>query len=159
MNPKLINLEEKKLVGLKLGMSFEQYQVAGLWRTFMPRRNEIVHSISEDMISMAVYPKAFFDKFNPSVSFVKWAAIEVKDLDTIPDGMESFVIPAGLYAVFHYRGLNTDHSVYDYIFGTWIPASEFQVDDRPHFEVLGAKYKNNDPNSEEEIWIPVRPKN
>jgi predicted transcriptional regulator YdeE len=29
-------------------------------------------------------------------------------------------------------------------------------DDRPHFEVLGKNYKNNDPVSEEEIWIPVR---
>jgi len=23
---------------------------------------------------------------------------------------------------------------------------------------LGDKYKNNDPNSEEEIWIPIKPK-
>lgn len=28
-----------------------------------------------------------------------------------------------------------------------------RVDDRPHFEVLGGKYQNNSPNSEEEIWI------
>jgi hypothetical protein len=28
----------------------------------------------------------------------------------------------------------------------------------PHFEVLGDKYKNNDPSSEEEVWIPIKPK-
>ena len=27
-----------------------------------------------------------------------------------------------------------------------------------HFEVLGKNYKNNDPNSEEEIWIPIMDK-
>jgi len=32
------------------------------------------------------------------------------------------------------------------------------LDDRPHFEVLGDKYKNADPDSEEEIWIPIRTK-
>ncbi|MEP1984886.1 MAG: GyrI-like domain-containing protein, partial [Maribacter dokdonensis] len=40
----------------------------------------------------------------------------------------------------------------------WIPNSEYQLDGRPHFEVLGAKYKNNDPNSEEEVWIPIKAK-
>jgi AraC family transcriptional regulator len=29
---------------------------------------------------------------------------------------------------------------------------------RPHMELLGEKYRNNDPHSEEEIWIPIEPK-
>jgi predicted transcriptional regulator YdeE len=36
--------------------------------------------------------------------------------------------------------------------------TEKKIDNRPHFEVLGDKYKNNDPSSEEEIWIPIRKK-
>lgn len=39
---------------------------------------------------------------------------------------------------------------------TWLPASDYNLDNRPHFEVLGEKYKNNDPTSEEEIWIPIK---
>jgi AraC family transcriptional regulator len=31
-------------------------------------------------------------------------------------------------------------------------------DDRPHFEILGDKYKNDHPDSEEEIWILCREK-
>jgi AraC family transcriptional regulator len=31
------------------------------------------------------------------------------------------------------------------------------LDQRPHVEVMGEKYKNNDPDSEEEIWIPIKP--
>ena len=41
-------------------------------------------------------------------------------------------------------------------FETWLPAYGFVLANRPHFEVLGAKYKNNDPASEEEIWIPIQ---
>jgi AraC family transcriptional regulator len=35
--------------------------------------------------------------------------------------------------------------------------SAFLLDDRPHFAVMGAKYKSEDPSSEEEIWIPIKP--
>jgi AraC family transcriptional regulator len=64
----------------------------------------------------------------------------------------------GLYAVFNYKGSNMDHSIFEYIFRSWLPDSEYYLDNRPHFEVLGDKYKNNDPSSEEEIWIPIKPK-
>ena len=70
--------------------------------------------------------------------------------------MEALILPSGLYAVFHYKGSSSDNSIYQYIFGTWIPNSDYDLDDRPHFEVLGDRYKNNDPNSEEEIWIPIK---
>jgi AraC family transcriptional regulator len=36
-----------------------------------------------------------------------------------------------------------------------MPTSKFKIDDRPHFEVLGKKYRNDDKDSEEEIWIPI----
>lgn len=48
-------------------------------------------------------------------------------------------------------------SLAEYIYGSWLPNStEYARDNRPHFEILGEKYKNNDPESEEEIWIPVK---
>ena len=70
--------------------------------------------------------------------------------------MESFLLKKGLYAVFNYKGLSSDNSIFQYIFSKWIPESNYLLDDRPHFEILGVKYKNNDPNSEEEIWIPIK---
>ncbi|MGZ3924881.1 MAG: GyrI-like domain-containing protein, partial [Flavisolibacter sp.] len=76
-----------------------------------------------------------------------------------PEGMESFVLEGGLYSVFDYQGLNTDNKIFIYIFKDWLPYSEYELDDRPQFEVLGEKYKNNDPDSQEEIWIPVKLKN
>ena len=64
-----------------------------------------------------------------------------------------------MYAVFEYKGLNTDTKIFEFIFGIWLPSSKYNMDNRPHFEILGEKYKNNDPNSEEEIWIPIKLKN
>jgi AraC family transcriptional regulator len=72
--------------------------------------------------------------------------------------MEMFILQGGLYAVFDYKGLNTDNSIFQYILGIWLPVSDYVLDNRPHFEVLCDKYKNNDPISEEEIWIPIKTK-
>ncbi len=34
--------------------------------------------------------------------------------------------------------------------------SGYEMDTRPHFEILGAQYKNNDPDSEEDIYVPIK---
>ena len=137
-------------------MSLANYHVGALWGRFMPRRKEIAGTISSDLISMAVYGPNHFLNFDPCREFEKWAACEVKSFDSLPAEMETFIIPEGLYAVFHYKGLNTDFGIYDYIFKSWLPDSGYQLDERPHFEILGEKYRNNDMNSEEEIWIPIK---
>jgi AraC family transcriptional regulator len=75
----------------------------------------------------------------------------------VPDGMETLTAPGGLYAVFLYQGpANAAPETYQYIFGTWLPTSDYALDNRPHFAVMGEKYKNNDPSSEEELWIPIK---
>ena len=80
------------------------------------------------------------------------------DFDQIPEGMDRFTLEAGQYAVFSYKGSSAGNSVFQYIFTTWLPNSDYLLDDRPHFDVLEEKTKLNDPNSEEELWIPVKGK-
>jgi len=156
MTPRIEKSGEKKLIGNRLTMSFAANKTAELWKSFMPRRQEIVNNVTSDLISMQIYSPGHFSDFKPGNEFEKWATVEVTDLETVPMGMEIFILPAGLYAVFNYKGLSSDPAIFQFIFGTWLPASEYHLDERPHFEVLGTKYKNNDPNSEEEIWIPVK---
>jgi len=158
MTPKIVTATEKKLIGKRLIMSFSDYKVGELWRNFMPRRKEINNNLSNDLISMTVYKPTHFTNFSPSNEFEKWSAAEVSNFDNVPSEMETFILSGGLYAVFDYKGLNTDDSIYRYIYGEWIPNSEYDLDDRPHFEILGEKYKNGDPTSEEEIWIPIKGK-
>lgn len=104
---------------------------------------------------MQIYGISYFKELKPESEFEKWATVEVSDFENVPDNMETFLLREGLYAVFDYKGSSSDGSIYEYIFWQWLPNSPYQIDDRPHFEVLGKKYKNNDPSSEEEIWIPI----
>ena len=156
MNPRIEELTQKKLIGQSLSMSLHQNRTAQLWGKFAPRIREIQNRTSDDKISLQVYPPLYYQKFNPSKEFEKWAAVEVNDLEHIPNEMKSFLLEKGLYAVFDYKGSSNDSSIFEYIFYEWMPNSKYVVDERPHFEVLGSKYKNNDPDSEEEIWIPIR---
>ena len=139
-------------------MSFAANKTGQLWGSFMPRRKEITNPVNSDLCSLQIYERGYFDKFDPTREFEKWALVEVTDSSEVPDGMEAFICPGGKYAVFLYKGSSNDNSVFQYILSTWLPASPCRLDDRPHFEVLGEKYQNGDPESEEEIWIPIRPK-
>ena len=158
MEPKIIDLTEKKLIGMNLEMSLVQNKTGALWGSFVPRIKEIENRVSTDKISLQVYPELYYQNFKPINTFEKWAAVEVDNYDKIPNGMKPFVLKKGRYAVFFNKGSSADTSIYQYIFSEWIPNSIYRIDNRPHFEVLGEKYRNNNPNSEEEIWIPIAEK-
>lgn len=150
-------LDEKKLIGKSMSMSFADNKTADLWGSFMPRRKEIQNNIGTNLYSMQIYGSSFFDDFDPTAVFEKWAAVEVTDYDTVPNEMETTTLPGGRYVVFLYRGSSSEAAkAFEYIFGTWIPKSDYVIDQRPHFEILGEQYKNADANSAEEIWIPIK---
>lgn len=157
MIPVIKTISAKKLIGFNLNMSFIDNKTAELWRGFMPRRKEIANTISNDMYSLQVYNENFFSQFNPAAEFKKWALIEVADFNTVPEGMETFDLEGGMYAVFYYKGNPANAArVFGYIMKEWLPQSGYVLDNRPHFEVLGEKYKNGSDESEEEIWIPIK---
>ena len=155
--PEIRILSEKKLTGLNMPMTLATNKTGELWRSFMPRRKEIKNVVGSDLYSMQIYDEFYFNNFDPALPFVKWATLEVNSFDELPAGMDAYILPGGLYAVFLYKGDATKAAeTFSYIFGVWLPGSKYMLDHRPHFELLGEKYKNGDPDSEEEIWIPVK---
>ena len=157
MEPRIEILPETRLIGNRMTMSLSNNKTGELWRSFMPRRREIQNHLTSELISMQVYDQ-LVEPGNLNQQFEKWAAIEVPDFSIVPPGMETCVLPGGLYAVFSYQGSSTDTRIFQHIFGVWLPSSTYVLDSRPHFERLGEKYKNADPDSEEEIWIPIKSK-
>jgi AraC family transcriptional regulator len=154
--PTILTIPPKKFIGQRLKMSFANNQTFRLWNTFMLRRNEITNAVHSNLYNIQMYSERFFQNFNPTAEFEKWAAVEVDDFTILPEGMEALTITGGQYAVFNYKGTGeVADEVYGYIFQEWLPKSGYKLAVRPHFEVLGKKYRHGDPNSEEEIWIPV----
>lgn len=157
--PKIRSLSPKKLVGISTTMSLVHNTTGELWRNFMMRRSQIENKVDKYLYSLQNYSPSYFERFSPTNTFEKWAAVEVNNFDQIPDGMSGLELTGGLYAVFLYQGASSEGAkVFHYIFNVWLPQSGYLLDNRLHFELLGEKFKNNDPSSEEEFWIPVRAK-
>ncbi len=174
--PRIEERAPGQFIGISMEMSLMEDKTGLLWRSFMPRRHEVMHRANTDLVSLQVYPKGYFAEFNPMCVFQKWALVEVesqrwpveeefghsnaekgeKDVRRagIPEGMKVFELVGGMYAVFVHQG--SDPAIFDYIYGEWLPSSDFELDDRPHFEVLDSKYRHSDPEASEEIWIPIR---
>lgn len=157
MTPKIVTISAKKLIGYSVKMSLADNKTQEVWKKFMPRLKEITNAVSADLFSLQQYPEDYFTNFTPFTEFTKWAAVEVKDFENIPDGFERLEIIGGKYAVFHHKG-NTEMfaKTAQYIYTEWLPNSGFQLNNRPHFEVLGDNYLGHEnPESEEEVWIPI----
>ena len=157
MEPSIETMPEKKFIGKRIRMSFSDNKTRELWHTFMPRRREIKNYIGLELYSIEVYEPLYFNNFNPGREFEKWAAIEVTDFANVPADMETLTTQQGPYAVFPHKGAaSMGPETYQYIFGTWLPHSDYILDNRPHFAIMVGKYKNEDPDSEEEVWIPIK---
>ena len=159
MDNRIETLDLKKLIGKSMQMSAEADRTAELWRNFMPDRHKIKNSVNDNLYSLQIYPPDYFLNFDWSSIFTKYAMCEVSSFDNLPEGMETLTLPGGLYVVFLYKGPASNGSrIFEYIFAEWLPASDYLIDSRPHFELLGENYSNSAADSEEEIWIPVKAK-
>jgi AraC family transcriptional regulator len=160
MQPQIIKTKAFSLAGLSMEMSIQHNKVKELWSSFIPilKKNNLLGI--QDLYSVEEYQGLdYFQEFNPEKTFKKWAAIKIKPESTFPDTFEPLQVPEGLYAVFSYKGKATEaNKFYHFIFNHWLPGSEYVLDTRPHFAIMGEKYKGERPDSEEDIWIPVKPK-
>jgi len=159
MQPRIELIPQKKLVGHVIEMSFSNNKTYELFSGFMPNRKQITNATCSNIYEVLEYEDSHFKKFNPSHPFKKWAALEVSEFEPIPESMETLNLNKGLYAVFHYKGLaNRFGAFMNSIFTEWLPQSNYELDHRPHFNLLGDKYKNNHPDSEEDVYIPIKKK-
>jgi AraC family transcriptional regulator len=159
--PRIVEIKEKLMVGHSITTNLAENATFSLWSKFRAQESAIKNKLNTDLFSVEVFsPDLKFNEFTPTTKFEKWAAVEVSDLDNVPEGMQTLTIEAGLYAVFiHHGPASTFPKTAQYIHGQWMPQSAYQLDQRPHFEIMTAEYKGpNDPDAEEEIWVPIKKK-
>jgi AraC family transcriptional regulator len=157
--PSIQNIPTKKLIGINIQTSLSEFNPSVVWQKFIPRLKEIENKVGSEKYSIQVYEQPFsYDSFNPNMKFEYWAAIEVNDINTIPDDMFSLEIPSGKYAVFLHKGnMSAFQKTLSYIYTKWLPSSGFIIDHRPYFERLDERYLGaNNPDSQEEVWVPIK---
>ncbi len=157
MKSRTVIIEPKILLGMSQRMTLSDNQTKSLWKRFMPRRGEVLNRATNDYVSMQVYDPAAGAWFLPTTVFEKWAVVEVRSCDSIPEGMRRYDLAGGEYAVFEHKGPASDYpDSIRFIFGQWLPESDYELDQREQFEILPEEYDPVDAEAEEEIWIPIR---
>lgn len=148
----------KKMIGFSIKTTMANDQTVKIWQQLMPRLKEIKNAVSADLFSLQIYNGETFEEFTPTTEFTKFALVEVKNYDFVPDGFEQFDLPAGNYAVFLHKGTGADFpKTTHYIYAEWLPSSQYTIDDRPHFAVMGDNYLGHEnPETEEEVWVPIQ---
>lgn len=155
---KIITIDSKKMIGFSTPTSLSNDQTAKIWQQLMSRRSEINHAKNSNLYSLQVYDFESFNSFSITTIFTKYALVEVDHFENIPNEFETFELPKGKYAVFLHKGTSAEFpKTAQYIFGEWLPKNNYELDNRPHFEILGDNYKGHqNPESEEEVWIPIK---
>ncbi len=158
LNPRIHQLKRTFLAGQCMQMSLVENRTFELWNGFQKQRKKIQDVSGKVLYSMQVYDhELYFAHFNPTTKFTKWAAVEVTTHEHLPEGLKPYILEGGLYAVFLYQGLPQGFGPFmQQILTEWMPASEYELDHREHFELLDDSYRRDDPDSKEEVWIPIR---
>ncbi len=159
MKSEIIEFEKLRLIGLKITTSLSEDKTFNLWNSFMKRRGEIKNRINDSYYSIQKYPENLdMDSFTPITIFEKWAAVAVSNINEIPEGMEVVEIDAGKFAKFIHFGTASDfYRTSQYIYGTWLPSSGFELRNAHHFEIMDSNYKGpDDPDSQEDVFIPIK---
>lgn len=111
--------------------------------------------MGSDLYSIQLFPPGI-QTLGKEDTFEKWAAVKVESPNLLPSGMETIALE-GTYARFVHEGpMTTFHLTLQSIFGIWLPSSGYQLDDRPHFEIMPDGYNRNDPQAKEFVFIPVK---
>ena len=162
IDPKIIKIESKNLIGMSVITTPSDQEATGqLWKSFMPHKDKIKNVSNDNLYSVQIFPKhTNFKDFNAETPFQKWAAVEVNEIESIPEGMKALNLPKGEYAIFIHHGPSRNFpKTAQYIFGMWLPNSIYEFDHRPQFEIMGSDYKgHDDEDSQEEVWIPIKRK-
>ena len=156
--PRIITTADIKLVGKRIQTSLAENKTADLWKSFHPLVRDIQQTTGSGLYSVQIFSDDLkFENFTPQTVFEKWAAVEVHNFNGQPEDLDTYVLPGGKYAVFIHKGLPSDFpKTSRYIHTEWLPNTFYELDNRPHFEIMTYDYDPTDPESEEEVWIPIR---
>ena len=123
-----------------------------LWFDFQHKVNQVRNRIGTD--AFGIYEEYF--ETEESIGFSYICSVEVSDFDSVPEGMISRIISEQMYAVFRHNGsLSFLPETLKYIWGSWLPKSNYKYDEKPDFELYSPGIQPEDPDHLLFLHIPV----
>lgn len=147
--PTVLNREAFTVVGPVYRGTNDNQEIPRLWRTLLPRFSEL-NNLVQTQVSYGVMG----NMNQESGEFDYLAGYEFAGGGKLPEGMETWSVPAQKYAVFP-ATLPTLMEVFGYINENWFPRSGYSRTGGPEFELYGEEFNPQDSNSVLYLYIPV----
>lgn len=164
MNPKIIPVPALTLLGLEArficAMSPEANNLAiipPLFKRFCSRWGELPPTL--DGFTYGACRCLPPDQRTREDELLYLVSVSVAPGSPVPPGMTTWQIPALTYAHFTHRGpVARLNETINYIFGAWLPRSDYQHAGSPELERYDERFGDGGEKSELDILIPVEPK-
>lgn len=155
-SPEILMMEEKRIAGIRGKVSLFDNQFPELWAQFLKNYEQLFRSSGSIGYSICETQETEYT-INGDVIFSAMVGSPVEDKESIPALAEK-TLKEGRYAVFTHRGtLENLYSTYRFIYGTWLPSTKEELDDREDFEVYEREVSSlNDQNNMVKIFIPIK---
>ncbi|WP_420588332.1 AraC family transcriptional regulator [Bacterioplanoides sp.] len=152
MEPEIVEQPAIKIVGIATQYDDGDLSLPKLWSAFRPYRDSIPNRVGSDFFG--IYE--CYEEDDDNTRFVYICSAQVENFDDVPDGLITRELDAQTYARFTHTGpIARLEDTLRYIWGSWLPKSDYQYADKPDFELLPAGFNDADPNNKIYLNIPV----
>ena len=167
MEPRIIEQTEMTIVGMVYyGNPFwdaeaapEQNEIGKLWTRFnayWESHPEALKHMVDAEIGWELHIGT--DEYEETKEYFVMVGVEVSKIEDLPAPTFAKVLPAGQYAVFTLKGEQMTGNWGESIYGGWLPSSAYEEAYSCTIERYDeGRFKGwGDPESEVEIWVPVK---
>ncbi len=152
--------KEFKLVGVEEKIDFNgdfPEQIATLQEKLFSRLNEIKNIINPDSYTAFWFYKTNCNGASQEADVYYLAAMEVSEIELVPEGFISKNVSRSEYAVFNEKARGEIGGPEGYAYTTWLPQSgrELNHEVAGDFEIYNSRYGIG-PECECEIYIPIK---
>lgn len=155
MEPEIIQHPAMKIVGIANQYDDGDLSLPKLWSAFYPYRDNIPNRVGSDFFG--IYE--CYEESDDHTTFVYICSAQVENFDDVLEGMITRELEAQTYARFtHVGSLAQLEDTLRYIWGSWLPRSDYEYAEKPDFELLPAGFNDADPDNKLYLNIPVKAK-
>lgn len=157
MEPRIVEDAGFMAIGMMKELSRDTSdEIPALWQCFGSRIQSVPNKFGYRSFGICEP----IDEISGEGNFSYTAAVEVSSLSELPKGLVAKQVPGQTYAVFthkmHASEISRDmKTTVQYIWGTWLPQSNFVNVEAPDFEVYDERFDPTKMEGEIDIYIPV----
>ena len=149
-----------EMAGIRKTFRAGQIAPREVWQKFMPLLKDLENLRSDaNLYALQQYGyRPELSGFDPDSEITFWAAVPIHTSTrqlSLP--LHRLTVTPGTYAVCLHKGKASEfQKTMQSFLSEWLPQSGYVLSDRLHFQVMTPEYKGpDDPDSKEEVWIPI----